>query len=177
MDTYIAPSRSARGNVTIVRPDLSGRKAAHWEYLERKFLATGRKGERWRVIEHCRAELTWSKLGRTGGNDGYYDGPHMSEIYRMPHEHAAARVIGCWNHLHPVEWRIRENLALLRSQINYAAIMPHGALRIETTRAHIRLLLGDRRKAVAAFFVAVAEYRRHRRALGTAADLGCEVLP
>jgi hypothetical protein len=117
-----------------------------------------------RTLETCRAELAWSRADwsfRHGHDDARhvepYDGPHPEEAHRLPHERAAARVLGAWNHV--VVWRgeIHKLLARLRAQIAAGWSEP-----AEATRRDLRLLHRRRRIAWRATLAAVAEYRTLR---------------
>lgn len=150
------------------------RKPAHWEYLERKFIASGRKGERWRVIEHCRAEVKW---GAPALNyEPLYDGLHPIWFSDRPHEIAAAKVLNAWGHLHPTEHGIHKltnrGNGVLRAQRKAAAVDRYSesqrhdwGLRTEATRDDLIWYLAQRRKQSKAFHAAVAEYRRLRAVL------------
>ncbi len=162
---------------TLTRPPVATqpRQPALYGYLMRKLKASGEHfTERRTLVETCRAELDWSIADwkritpRWRGFD--HEAASESVPFRLPHEAAAARVLNCWGHLHPVEYRIRENLTLIRAQLKAAdalssyseAHRADWAQRAERTRAYMRLILTDRRKAAKAFFAAVAEYRRLR---------------
>lgn len=156
-----------------------GRQPALPGFLARKAIASGRTSARARLIERCRAELAWSvadyiRLAGTGANhDARYDGPHPAEPHRLPHERAAATVLNVWGHLHPIERSIRDlsrrPTGTLRAQRQAAAADRYSesqrydwARRAEATLDDLRWYLAERRKLVARFAVAVADYRAAR---------------
>jgi hypothetical protein len=153
---------------TIVRPDLTGRRPALRGFIIRCIFAAAPKTARRTVIEACKAEITWSVADykRMAGDysqcDGWRDGPHHAETYRLPHERAAARVLSAWGHLHPTETRIRANAAVLRSQIKAATMTPSWGPRAEATRKSLRLIAEDRARQSRALFAEIANYRRLR---------------
>jgi hypothetical protein len=161
--------------ITYVRPDLTGRKPALRGFIVRRIFAAGAKTARHTVIEAARAELAWSEAdwARMTGHSrlhDYREGPHPAETYRLPHEWAAARVLNAWSHLHPVEHRIHANVAVLRSQIKTAAMIPSWGKRAESTRETLRRLVADRRRLAAAFFAETANYRHLRAGLEAPTD-------
>lgn len=169
------PDTAVLSPITIVRPDLSGRRPALKGFIIRRLFAANVRTARQAIIEACKAELAWSVAHYTRlyghvSHDARYDGPHPAESYRLPHEHAAARVLNAWGHLHPTEWRVRENLKVLRSQIEAAAMMPSWGPRADATRDTLRLLLADRARQAKAFFAAVERYRRLRAELEDPTD-------
>lgn len=122
------------------------------------------------LVETCRAELEWADAEwrhlagdageRTGGAD-------PSQAWRLPHEHAAARVVNCHLHLVTDVWRLRELGPRLRRQRRDATdetLEP--AQRLYWANAAARTLedyrhhLVRRRLAWRCFLVAAAEYHR-----------------
>src|ERR1700748_2938847 len=77
-------------------------------------------GARRRLVEACRGELAWAREDwlRIAAGHGLTVDPHErhDDVYhweaaRLPHEHAAARLLNVWGHLHPIEHRLREAIA------------------------------------------------------------------
>ena len=82
-------------------------------------------GARRRLVEACRGELAWAREDwlRVASELGLPADPHerlddglIWEAAHLPHEHAAARLLNVWGHLHPVEHRLREAIARVRAQ-------------------------------------------------------------
>ncbi len=78
---------------------------------------------RLRLVETCRAELEWAVAEwRWLSSDpddrgpGRNWGPHPSEAWRLPHEHAAARVVNCHLHLDVAQFNLNALLPRLRGQ-------------------------------------------------------------
>lgn len=89
----------------------------------RSAIASDAATERARIIDACRAELAWAtRRYRLSCAGVFTHRPFDHELeqdaaaHRMPHEKAAAVVLGCWGHLHPIEWRIRACILRLRAQ-------------------------------------------------------------
>lgn len=101
----------------------SQRKAASFGFLARKRQsiawhdgAPAPWSLRW-VKVTCEAEVDWAVADfnritdyRHVRHDCRYDGPHPAEEYRMPHEKAAARVLGLYGHYSTPTTRVRELL-------------------------------------------------------------------
>ena len=125
-------------------------------------------GARRRLVEACRGELAWAREDwlRIAGELGLADDPHerlddnfICEAARLPHEHAAARLLNVWGHLHPIEHRLSETIARVRAQ--RAAGWDATA-----TLEDVAWYRHERRKLVQAFLEAAAEYRRQRAKVG-----------
>ncbi len=149
--------------ITLTRPPVATQPrqpALHGFIVRRRLAASARPG-RHTVIEGCKAELVWAVADWRRIHPRGYE--HEREVEalaascHLPHERAAGVVLNCWGHLHPIEYRVRENIKVLRGQIKAG-----WAPRAERTRDHLRLILADRRKAAKAFFAAVETYRRLR---------------
>jgi hypothetical protein len=129
-------------------------------------------GARRRLVEACRGELTWARedwlriAAETGlaadprdRLDNSHDDIFVWEAARLPHEHAAARLLNVWGHLHPIEHRLREAIARVRAQ---RAAGWDAAATLEDVAWYRR----ERRKLLRAFLEAAAEYRRQRAKVG-----------
>ena len=121
-----------------------------------------------RLVEACRSELTWAREDwlRTAGQLGLPADPHgrlddgfVWEAARLPHEHAAARLLNVWGHLHPVEHRLSEAIGRVRAQ-------RAAGWNVTATLEDVAWYLRERRKLVRAFLEAAAEYRRQRAKVG-----------
>jgi hypothetical protein len=107
-------------------------------------------GERARLIETCRAELTWARadgLALAADDEGWQD-------LLLPHERAAARLLDLWGDLHPKEHRLREGLRRLRAQRH--AGWPSAV----ATLADVQRYRSARWALLRAFLEAAADYRR-----------------
>lgn len=122
------------------------------------------------LVETCRAELEWAVaewrwLTGEPDNDGW--GPHPSENWRLPHEHAAARVVTCHLHLDVAlsRWRdlrpkLRGQRAAARRQDQTEAYRLSWADAAAGTQEDIRRYLASRRLAWHCFLAAAADYHR-----------------
>jgi len=125
-------------------------------------------GRRRRLVEACRGELAWARedwlriagqLGLAADPRDRHDDAFVWEAARLPHEHAAARLLNVWGHLHPVEYRLREAIARVRAQ---RAAGWDAAATLEDVAWYRR----EQHKLVRAFLEAAAEYRRQRAKVG-----------
>ena len=125
-------------------------------------------GARRRLVEACRGELAWARedwlriaasLGLTVDPHERHDDVYLWEAARLPHEHAAARLLNVWGHLHPIEHRLREAIARAKAQ----RIAGWDAT---ATLEDVAWYCRERRKLVRAFLEAAAEYRRQRAKVG-----------
>jgi hypothetical protein len=125
-------------------------------------------GARRRLVEACRGELAWARedwlgivadLGLAADPRDRQDDAYVWETARLPHEHAAARLLNVWGHLHPIEHRLREAIGRVRAQ-RAAGWDATGTL--EDVAWYCR----ERRKLAQAFLEAAAEYRRQRAKVG-----------
>ncbi len=126
-------------------------------------------GARRRLIEACRGELAWARedwlriageLGLAADpherlDDGQLDDGFVWEAARLPHEHAAARLLNVWGHLHPVEHRLSEAIGRVRAR-------RAAGWDVTATLEDVAWYRRERRKLVRAFLEAAAEYRRQR---------------
>jgi hypothetical protein len=118
-------------------------------------------GGRVRLIETCRAELTWARadgLAAGADDEGWQD-------LMLPHERTAARLLDLWGHLHPIEHRLREGLGRLKAQRR--AGWPSAA----ATLADVQRYRSARRQLLRAFLEAAAGYRQHRTPSGAVLGL------
>jgi hypothetical protein len=113
------------------------------DYLCRKVLAAGAETERQAIVEICKAEVAWATRG-----GGWFTPPHL---------HAAYRVLVCWGHVHPKEYRLRERILCLRAQRKAGW---HD--RAGKTCADIREIWAQRHKSLGAFWAAARDYQRLR---------------
>jgi hypothetical protein len=111
------------------------------------------------TVALCRGELDWAWTdGRAvAAALGRSDEPDPQEV-RLPHEHAAARLLGVWGHLHPTEYRIHTIMARLKLQRIAAADDGQWARRAQGSLDDLRRHRDDRRKQWAAFLAAAADY-------------------
>jgi hypothetical protein len=125
-------------------------------------------GARRRLVEACRDELAWAREDwlRIAGEVGLPADPHdrldddfIWEAARLPHEHAAARLLNVWGHLHPIEHRLSETIARVRAQ---RAAGWDATATLEDVAWYCR----ERRKLVQVFQDTAAEYRRQRAKVG-----------
>jgi len=168
----------------------AGRTPASPGFLARRLLAAGWTDdapEPWpvrQVVELCRAEIDWSvaewrRLDPLDNEDTGGWGPHPSELYRLPHEHDAARVLNAAAHLQPTRWRLHELVrsgGRLRAQRRAAADGEQSETcrldwmqRAADTVEEIETLWALRRRQMHALAHALAAYRRARGTLDTAA--------
>jgi len=163
---------------------LSLRRPAAPEFLARRltsvdWLKVKPPASRRQLAEICRAELEWAEAEwrcLSGGRDAASDwGGHPAEAWRLPHEHAAARVINCHIHVDLAEWSIVRLLPVLRSQ-RFAALdrsrsADHRAQWAKLAARTERELLGliSRRRLARRCFIQRAstnfDVERHARAL------------
>jgi hypothetical protein len=143
-------------SITYARPDLTGRQPALRGFIIRRLFAAKAVTGRQVTIEACRAEISWSVADWKrlhplfhGWNE---EAEGMAAATRLPHERAAARVLNCWGHLHPIEWRTMAIIKMLRDGCHH----PQAVL------GDLRWYLTERRRLAKAFFAAVTEYRRLR---------------
>lgn len=125
-------------------------------------------GARRRLVEACRSEVAWARedwlriaasLGLAADPRDSHDDGLVWEAARLPHEHAAARLLNVWGHLHPLEHRLREAIARTRAQ---RAAGWDATATLEDVAWYCR----ERRKLVRAFGEAAAEYQRQRAKVG-----------
>jgi hypothetical protein len=125
-------------------------------------------GDRRRLVEACRGEIAWARedwlriagqLGLAADPRDRRDDGFVWEAARLPHEHAAARLLNVWGHLHPLEYRLREAIARVRAQ---RAASWNAAATLEDVAWYCQ----ERRKLLRAFLEAAADYRRQRAKVG-----------
>lgn len=146
-----------------------GRRAALPGFIARKVIASGAEDDRGRLLAACRAELAWCRADvlRIAGEIGLpidplaesrADAVPIWELTRLPHEHAAARLLNAWDHLHPAETR----LALCHERLE-AQRDAGWTAQAADTEADIRLHERTRRRAADAMIGAAEMYRASRR--------------
>lgn len=163
-DTIVvtAPAPPADGQIRGLR------QPAPADYIARRVIAAKAGTVRGQAIEACRAELEWAHVDVLSISAGLRlpidaDSPDafpLHEASRLPHEHAAARVLNAWGHLHPVEWRLGVCWKRLRDQ-RRARQMNHAAL----TADDVRWYRAERRKLKPILAAAIAAYARLRTGL------------
>jgi len=169
---------------------LALRRPAPADFLARRLAAIDwRDGipetnSRWALVETCRAELEWvdAEWRRLGGDAATprsrsNQGPHPAESLRLPHEHAAARLVNCHLHVDVSGWRIRTLARRLPAQRRAAR---DEAQSVSYRAAWINAAAGTlsdlqdyrRRRALAwrAFLAAATEYRHLRAQMEAAAE-------
>jgi len=113
-----------------------------------------------RLVETCRAELTWARadwLEAAGTAEGW---PEAC----LPHEQAAAQLVELWGRLQPLEDRLRQAVARLRARRR--AGWPW-----QSTLADLQRHRRARRALWRAFLAAAEDYRTRR---GNAGRLGAD---
>jgi hypothetical protein len=135
------------------------------------------EGSRVWLVESCRAELEWAhadwrRLTGGAGDDDRRFGPHPSEIWRLPHEAAAARLLNCQQYLVGDNSRIGALRGHLRSQRPAALDRSQSAAyRLKWADAaagalgDLRMYRARRVLAWRAFLAAAADYRQQRAAI------------
>jgi hypothetical protein len=125
---------------------------------------------RLRLVETCRAELEWAVaewrwLSSDPDDSGRDWGPHPSEAWRLPHEHAAARVVNCHLHVDVAQFRLNALVPKLRDQRAAALRLDQGtsyrlywADAATSTEGDVREYLRRRRLAWRCFRAASADY-------------------
>jgi hypothetical protein len=104
-------------------PDLSLRQPAPSEFLARRvarILWLTPATPRALLVETCRAELEWAVAewrSIAGDPDIRRGDSHPAERWRLPHEHAAARVVNCHLHVDVFESLLRACHARRRAGI------------------------------------------------------------
>ena len=118
------------------------------------------------ALARCRAELDWAAVdGRAlAASLGIaypgptWRGPAPWEAARLPHEIAAARLLNVWGHLHPMEWRIREQILRLRAQ-RTKAHEGDWAERAAGTLGDLQWYRRERNRLWRAWLTAAADYQ------------------
>jgi hypothetical protein len=140
------------------------RRPAAPDFMARRLAAAVAGDGRQQVVEACRAELAWSQADVAAIAAGLklpIDPDSRSAIplherTRLPHEHAAARVLNAWGHLHPLEARARACWTRLHRQRRAG-----WTDRAAGSARDLRWYLAERRRQKPLFAAAVAIYRQH----------------
>src|SRR5690348_5460554 len=136
------------------------------------------EGSRRWLVETCRGELEWAEAEwRQCGGDAVAlprHGPHPAEALRLPHEHAAARLVNCHIHLDLERREIDDLRRRLRRQRDAASDLAQGdgyraewAARAEASARALRACRKRRAAAWRAFRAAASRYRALRAAVDT----------
>lgn len=122
------------------------------------------------LIEACRAELAWSHADycritgeATLAHDAQYDGGHRSQMWRLPVEQMAAKVLNIHGHVHVSTAAIRQAIKGVRDRRHR---FPHLEIGAPWEIEHYWPM---RRQVWPLFVQAAREYRRARAAIDTAA--------
>jgi hypothetical protein len=163
---------------------LSLRRPAPAEFLARRRAATDwakwgvtppAEGSRRWLVETCRGELEWAEAEwRQCGGDALAlprHGPHPAEVLRLPHEHAAARLVNCHIHLDLERRKIDDLRRRLRRQREAASDLAQSddyraewAARAEGSADALRICRARRAIVWRAFRSATSRYRTLRAA-------------
>lgn len=139
-------------------PALSG-------FIARKVIASGKEG-RAAVIEVLRAELAWAEARWHRDNPNASADRAQGAAPRLPHEHAAAVALNCYEHLLGTETRIvacwRRMHLQRRARWDWSA-----------TAIDLRWYISERRKQRKAFNEAVEAYRKLRVEVDPPAGPAC----
>jgi hypothetical protein len=166
--------------VALRRPapaDFLARRRAATDWTAWRLTPPAEGSRRW-LVETCRAELEWAEAEwRRLDGDGACShapgllrhGPHPAEALRLPHEHAAARLVNCHVHLDLERWAIDDLRRRLRRQREAAsdaaqddAWRVQWAVRAEASVQALRACRDRRAIAWRAFRAAAVRYRALR---------------
>ena len=156
-----------------MHPTPSSRRPADRGFIARRLAAIvwyEPPSPRQRLVETCRAELEWAAAEwrwLVGDLEDRGWGSHPSATWRLPHEHAAARVVNCHLHLDVALSRWGELRRKLRGQRAAASRQDQTesyrlswADAADGTQEDIGRYLARRRLAWHCFLVASADYLR-----------------